>query len=320
MHTKYHELLDPVFLQYALNVEATSSSEPLSWAQQREHYNQNCNKHHAKVYDSIEVHQHALQGRNGNLIPIRSYTPPSIDNGPVTVYLHGGGWVLGNLDSHDDICMDICLRTESTVVAVEYRLAPEHPFPCALHDCIDTLLTLLKNELAIPYPMESLVLSGDSAGANLSVSSCLSKEFNTKLIKGLVLIYPGLGADDKLPSFKINEFAPILPKQALEAFFKAYLGGDISRANYLTSPLLAESYSDLPPCYISAAEHDPLRDDAIEFCRRLDKQHIHCQLTIEDDLGHGYLRVRHESDSANSAFEACCYAITAMHQNTFPQG
>ena len=311
MHKKYHDLLDPAYLRYALDVESAPRLERHKLAQMREQYNQSKNLHSSPDYAKVRVDEFSFTGRDKNKFSLRCYTPPDAVSHQLTLYLHGGGWVLGSLDTHDDICMDISLATGRAVLAVDYRLAPENPFPAALHDVCDVIQALQQNSIRGIDASDSLVLSGDSAGANLSVASCLSGEIHTADLKGTVLIYPGLGADDSFASFRDNEFAPVLPNRSLEIFFDAYLDGDISKASPLTSPLLADDFSMLPPCFISAAEHDPLRDDSLEFCHRLDESGVFCRLRVEDTLGHGYLRVRHASEAAADAFTAACEAVTS---------
>lgn len=315
MHEKYHQLLDPAYLQYALEVESAPPVEGENIALMRERYNENHHRHSSPAYTDVLMQDRKFTGRDGHSIPTRSYTPQNAATTQLTLYLHGGGWVLGNLDTHDDICMDIALATGRPVLAVDYRLAPEHPFPAALHDVCDVIAGLQADDFPGIDTSNGLLLSGDSAGANLCVAACLSGDIKTLSIAGLMLIYPGLGADDSLPSFTAHEFAPILPRAVLETFFSAYLGGDLSRANPLSSPLLADDLSALPPCFISAAEHDPLRDDAIAFRQKLTASGVYCTFRLEERLGHGYLRVRHESRDAGSAFDAACRWIGDMHES-----
>jgi acetyl esterase len=236
------------------------------------------------------------------------------------MYVHGGGWVLGNLDSHDDICADICRQTESTVLAIDYRLAPEHPFPAALHDCIDVLnaLTVSTSDRLAKLQPDSLVLAGDSAGANLVTAACLSGAWPASdVFKGLVLFYPGLSANDALPAFQEHREAPLLPQPFLDFFVHAYLHGGTIEPTVLTSPLLATDLSAIPACHIAAAEHDPLRDDAIVFTEKLQAQGIACSLDVLASLGHGFLRVRRSSEPARTAFEDACKAMMALHTGQF---
>ncbi|MCB1755553.1 MAG: alpha/beta hydrolase [Gammaproteobacteria bacterium] len=319
MDPKYHALLDPVYLDYALEVERTSASSNGDISVQRQNYNDSWRRHEPPLPETLRHEDFTVIARDQGEIPIRCYYNDSPTTNPrLTVYLHGGGWVLGNLDSHDAICADISRNCASHVVAVDYRLAPENPFPTPLYDCIDAIKALLDTPEKYRLDYQSVVLSGDSAGANMAAASCLNGVLEPLRIDGLMMIYPGLGASDNLASFRENEFAPILPYQALKAFFLAYIGGDENNTTPLTSPLLAGDVSSIPPCYISAANHDPLRDDAIEFARKLETQAIPCIVSLEENLGHGYLRVRHHSDAAGEAFRNCCQAVLQMHERCFP--
>ncbi len=318
MHPKYHQLLDPGYLQYALDVEKNSAGTSVDIENQRRLYLESCLAHEADATGRCDFYNHTFTGRGGNRVKIRLYRSPSQEScDRLSVYLHGGGWVLGNLDSHHQICIDLCLASRSHVLAVDYRLAPENPFPAALHDCIDAVLQVMTNPDDYTVPATSLVLCGDSAGANLAAAGCLSGSFAKLPVKGLVMIYPGLGASSDSASFIENEFAPLLPRQALEDYFKMYLAGDLQAVSPLTSPLLAEDFSAIPPCYISAARHDPLYDDAVAFQGRLREARISCELSVEETLGHAYLRVRHSSAAAKKAFVNCCGAVRQMHEQTF---
>ncbi len=316
MHPKYQKLLDPIYFEYAQNIENNNRFATLTLEQRRKNYLQSCPSQN--THKDITAGNHEITARDGYAVPIRVYHNANFpSNNALTVYLHGGGWILGNLDSHQDICSDICAKTKSSVLAIDYRLAPENPFPIPLNDCIDVIQIIQSSIGIADLETDNIVLCGDSAGANLAVASCLSGQIDTEKISGQVLIYPGLGATSDLPSFMENEFAPILPKTVLEEFFLYYLGGDRNAVNELTSPLLASDLSQMPVTYLSAANYDPLRDDAIEFFKKLQSHKIVAKIQIEENLGHGYLRVRNTSHYAGHAFTSLCSAIQQMHNEQF---
>ncbi len=315
MHNKYRELLEPVYRDYALEVDAAGPVNIPKLANNRAQFDGSAQAHEHTSIHTVVHRDFSVLGRSGQQIALRSYSPThSYIPDKLTVYLHGGGWVLGNLDTHQQICTDICHQTSSQVLAIEYRLAPEHPYPAALHDCIDAIARVGDKKSSPLLQFKSLVLSGDSAGANLATAVCLSNAipFN---INGLVMIYPGLGSRAESSSFIENEFAPILPLHLLKEFFLAYLGGDPENVTTLNAPLLSESLALIPPCYISAAKHDPVLDDAVAFTKKMLAQGRMCELSIEENLGHGYLRVRHDSLAARKAFDDCCKAIIKLHGN-----
>ncbi len=312
MHPKYADLLDPVYFEYAKMVEESDklvANQPV--AVRRETYQKSTLP--IQTDNGIETTDSNIAARDGYSIPVRFFfNKTSKSSGALTVYLHGGGWVLGNLDTHHDICCDICNNTSTNVLAVDYRLAPENPFPIPLMDCIDAIKATLELTLELPK-YHSIVLAGDSAGANLSAASILSGEFELEKIIGQVLIYAGLGASIEEKSFVEHVDGPILSTSSLEYFFLSYLGNDESKISELTSPLIAKDLSSMPETYISAAENDPLRDDSLLFHEKLIRQGVKSRLQIEEKLGHGYLRVRNQSTSAISAFTAICNSIVDMH-------
>ncbi len=316
MHSKYVSLLDSVYLEYAQMVEdANKNLEVQSFEQRRSLYLESALP--LQTNNGIDTTDSLVHARDGYSIPVRTFKNTfSRSSNALTIYLHGGGWVLGNLDTHHDICCDICNNTNSNVLAIDYRLAPENPFPTPLYDCIDAIKASLGTEGPTQMPeINSLVLSGDSAGANLSAASILSGEVKLPMLVGQVLIYAGLGASLEAESFKEHIEAPILSTALLETFFRNYLNNDESIISELTSPLLAEDLSAMPKTYISAAANDPLRDDSIAFFEKLKTQGVSATLQIEEKLGHGYLRVRNQSESAIRAFNSVCSAIINMHDS-----
>ncbi|MCF6305811.1 MAG: alpha/beta hydrolase, partial [Rhodobacteraceae bacterium] len=181
-------------------------------------------------------------------VPTRRYKG---NNGKaLLVYFHGGGFAIGNLDSHHAICMELCDQTGMDVLAVDYRLAPEHPFPAHFDDALAVVDTL----------DEKIILMGDSAGATLAASVAL--QFREK-IHGLMLVYPWLDQPGEHSSFTEHAEAPILTAQAVLEF-EALRLGDQTRPNspdYF--PLLGDDFNNLPPSYISVAECDPLHDEGV---------------------------------------------------------
>lgn len=316
MHSKYRDLLEPIYRAYALEVDAAAPVDVQTIASRREDYNAGSQAHEHTRHTAVVHRDFSISGRMGGEIAVRSYSPThSFSPDKLTVYLHGGGWVLGNLETHQQICMDLSHHTGSQVLAIDYRLAPEHPYPAALHDCIDAINHITSGQSEPHLNFKTLVLSGDSAGANLAAACCLSGEI-THPIDGLAMIYPGLGASAESASFTQNEFAPILPLATLKEFFQAYLGGDLNKLSPLNAPLTAESFSSIPNCFITAAMHDPLLDDAIAFDHKMHAQGRPCELSVEEGLGHGYLRVRHDSMRAKDAFEKTCTAISGFHSRS----
>lgn len=204
-------------------------------------------------------------------IPVRIYTPEDAAPRPAMVYFHGGGWVLCDLDTHDVVCRAISRRAGAVVVAVDYRLAPEHKFPAAVDDCYAALEWVSANAAALGVDARRIAVGGDSAGGNLgAVLSLMARERSGPKIALQVLVYPvtDLSRFDT-PSYV--EFAENhrLTLADMEWFRECYLGTLEDRLNPLASPLLAEDLRGLPPAVVITAECDPLRDEGEAFAARL---------------------------------------------------
>ncbi|MHC8384198.1 alpha/beta hydrolase [Pseudomonas sp. LB3P14] len=237
-------------------------------------------------------------------VPVRSYQPPvspPTSGCPCIVYLHGGGWVVGGLDSHDFICAELASTLGVLVIAVDYRLAPEHPFPAAFEDCLGVWRALRVGPLRLD-PERTLV-AGDSAGGNLAAALCLAlRDAGEPLPAAQALIYPGLGGDQRLPSRSECIDAPLLSTSDLECYHALYLRGT-RRLSAYAMPLLAEDFSGLPPALIAVAQFDPLRDDGVLYAERLNKAGVAATLYYGEGLVHGCLRARGQVAEVDALYE-----------------
>lgn len=230
-------------------------------------------------------------------VPCRIYG----ERTPVFVlYVHGGGFVVGGLDSHDDVCAEIADATGLQVIAVDYRLAPEHRWPAQ----IDDVAAVWR---AVDRPG---VVVGDSAGAALVAGLCLRERGGHEPL-GQVLIYPGLGGDRSWLSYSEMAEAPLLRTIDLDAYQTA-LHGEGPVTDPVARPLLASDLSGLPPAFIVTANVDPLRDDGPAYARRLNDAGVVAEWRNEPELPHGYLRARRSSDRARRSFQAIVAAIVRM--------
>jgi len=189
-------------------------------------------------------------------VPVRRYRPNGPARGPELVWFHGGGWVTGSLSAVDPVCRQITARTGAPLTSVGYRLAPEHPFPAALEDCVAVLR-------ATPGPV---AVGGDSAGAGLAAAACLLTRDLPLLAQ--VLVNPLVDATLASPSITLLGSGFGLTRTALDHFVGLYLGGSDPR-DPRCSPLLADDLSGLPPAVVLTAEFDPLRDEGEAYADRL---------------------------------------------------
>jgi acetyl esterase len=228
-------------------------------------------------------------------IPVRIYWPPIADEEavPVVVFYHGGGFALGDLDTHDPVARAHAVGAEAIVVSVDYRLAPEHPYPAGVNDCWAALQWVGEHAAELGGDPNRIAVAGDSAGGNLAaVMAHLARDNGGPALVFQLLWYPVVTADLSLPSFTENAFAPILDLEVIDAFLSWYLPDlDITdpRALPVTlAPANAADLSGLPPAYIGTAEHDPLRDDGARYAELLNAAGVPAELSKEPTLVHGY--------------------------------
>ncbi|MGD1237678.1 alpha/beta hydrolase [Mycobacterium seoulense] len=228
-------------------------------------------------------------------IPVRIYWPPLEPEEalPVVVFYHGGGFCLGGVDTHDPLARAHAVGAEAIVVSVDYRLAPEHPFPAAVHDAWAALQWVAAHADELGGDPGRIAVAGDSAGGNLAaVMAHLATQNDGPALSFQLLWYPVVTADLSLPSHTENANAPILDRDVIDAFLSWYLPDiDISDPASLPvtlAPANAADLSGLPPAYIATAEHDPLRDDGARYAELLDAAGVPAELSNEPNLVHGY--------------------------------
>jgi acetyl esterase len=207
-------------------------------------------------------------------IPARVYTPTRLrkTNGlaPALVFFHGGGWVIGDLDSHDVVCRKLADEGELMVVSVDYRLAPEHKFPAAVDDAIAATKWIAENARQLGIDAARLMVGGDSAGGNLAAVVAISaRDGNGPDIAGQVLIYPAIDFAMTHPSHREPETSILLTHSVIQWFRDHYLNGAADVHDWRASPARATTLIGLPPAYVLTAGADPLRDEGDEYARRL---------------------------------------------------
>ncbi len=229
---------------------------------------------------------------------------------PTVLYLHGGGYVVGGLHSHDGVCADIRAATGLTVVSADYRLSPEHLHPAAFDDACAVV-----RALAAEGP---LILVGDSAGANLAAAACHALRQERLHIKGQVLIYPGLGGNMNHGSYLTHAHAPMLTRDDVLFYMDIRHAGTAPCADPTVSPLHDTDFAGLPPTLAIAAECDPLADDALAYAMKIVQAGGRAQSITEAGLVHGYLRARTTVPRAAESFARITGAITAFAEDRWP--
>lgn len=246
-------------------------------------------------------------------VPIRIYTAG--DPSRTVLFCHGGGFVVGGLDSHDDVCAEICAQTGYRVVAVDYRLAPEHQHPAMFQDASVVLRWVLQT-----YG-EGIVLMGDSAGANLCAALAHAARQESALAKSLlgqVLIYGAFGGDVNAGSYLEHAQAPMLTRDEILFYMDIRRpGGDLG-PDPTYAPLQDKDFTGLPPTVLVSADCDPVRDDSREYRDRVQEAGGKAHWINEPGLVHGYLRARHSVKRASDSFERISAAVEALGQGIWP--
>jgi acetyl esterase len=206
-------------------------------------------------------------------IPARVYTPVKLRKAdglaPCLVFFHGGGWVIGNLDSHDVACRNLADEGQLIVISIDYRLAPEHKFPAAVNDAVAATTWIADNAKQLGIDASRLTVGGDSAGGNLAAVVAMSARDNGPAIAGQVLIYPAVDFAMKHPSHSEPETSVLLTHSAIKWFTGLYLNSATDGNDWRASPARATTLAGLPPAYVLTAGADPLRDEGVEYAERL---------------------------------------------------
>ncbi|WP_415213433.1 alpha/beta hydrolase [Shinella sp.] len=267
--------------------------------QQRAWYDALCAAFDAPAPEGMVKRDGLVAGR----IPVRRYRPAEATRETRLFYIHGGGFVVGSLESHDAICAELAGAAGAELVSVDYRLSPEHVWPAAFDDCWAVLVELLLEG----HPV---VVIGDSAGGNLAAGIVLkARDEGLRGIAGQALVYPGLGGDLVSGSYVEMVEAPGLSTADVAYYREVYRAPEDAVHAF---PLRAENLAGLPPTFITGAHFDPLRDDARAYAARLILAGISVEYREERQMIHAWLRARFMSEGAKNGFAALCDAVRRM--------
>jgi acetyl esterase len=250
-----------------------------------------------------EVVDETIPGPAGDL-PIRIYRNSLEPDQPGIVYFHGGGFVLGNLESHDGTCRRLAVGTGATVISVDYRLAPEHRFPAAAEDSYAAALFVLENAEAFKLDAARIAVAGDSAGGNLAaVAALLLRDRGGPVLAHQLLIYPVTDMAFTQDSYQTNGEGYFLTRDMMVWFGRQYVPDGHPATDPLLSPLYAEDLSGLPPATVVTAEYDPLRDEGEAYARRLAEAGVPTVLKRYDGVIHGFFSMNGMIDQADDAHD-----------------
>jgi len=253
----------------------------------------------------------AIPGPTGP-VRLRVYEPAGSERPyPALVYVHGGGWVVGSLDSHDGVCRALAARTPCVVVAVDYRLAPEHPFPAALEDAWTATAWTAEHAASIGADPARLAVGGDSAGGNLAAAVGLRARDRGLPLMLQVLVYPVTDYDFDRPSYLAYADGYGLTREAMRWYWDLYLGPDGDGFDPQASPLRATDVVGVAPALVITAEYDPLRDEGEEYAARLVEAGVPVTLSRYDGIIHGFFRMPGTISRAHHALDGSAAALSA---------
>jgi len=251
-------------------------------------------------------------------VALRLYRPRGAHDGalPVVVYFHGGGFTIGDLDTHDGACRTLANFSRCAVLAVDYRLAPEHPFPGAFEDGVGAVRWTAAHAAGLGLDAARIAVAGDSAGGNLAAGTALALRGEGPRIALQVLIYPGLDMRGALPSHAEFAHGYLLEREDILWFMGNYLRDQAQALDWRASPLLAEDHRGLPPACIVTAGFDPLRDEGAAYARRLGESGVPVTYECFEGMIHGFITMGGALAAANHAL----YRVGQALRLAFPPG
>jgi acetyl esterase len=257
-----------------------------------------------------QIHEHLIS-YDKVTIKARSYHPKTNEGKPLPalLYLHGGGWTFGDLDTHDVLCKQLSCLSGGVVISVDYRLAPEHKFPAAYDDAVQAFKWVVANADILGVAQDRIAIGGDSAGANLAASACIGLKGESIKPCFQLLIYPVTDLHANTPSYHKNSSGYLLTKEAMEFFISNYINDESEKSDWRASPLLATNHLGLAPCLILCAGYDPLRDEGLMYADALSNAKVPTQYVCFERQIHGFITMGRVIGEAQIAISLCAESL-----------
>jgi len=253
-------------------------------------------------------------------VPVRVYHPHAAQSQaalPGLVYLHGGGWTMGDLDTHDVLCRSLCLQADIVVVSVDYRMGPEHKFPAAYDDTVAAFNWTVAHAASLGIDASSIAIGGDSAGGNLSAAACLGLRGQAVQPAFQLLIYPATIMWQDTASYHANGKGYMLTQESIAYYTENYLRNREDAKDWRASPQLAESHAGLAPAFVMTAGFDPLRDEGLMYANALSKAGVSAQYICFERQIHGFITMGRVMQEANTAVSLCASVLRAnLHRKS----
>jgi acetyl esterase len=251
---------------------------------------------------------------------MRAYRPlASEETLPALVYFHGGGWTIGDLDTHDVLCRQLALGARCAVFSVDYRLGPEHPFPAAVEDSLAATRHVHAHAAELGVDPRCIAVGGDSAGGNLAAVVALhARDAGGPQLVFQLLVYPATDQRLATASHERNARGYLLEREGIEFFRRCYLPDAKAYADWRASPLLAASHAGLPPAFVVTAGYDPLLDEGRAYAERMKAAGGDVAYREYPDMVHGFLLLGGVLDTANTAVAECCAALRRAFERAAP--
>lgn len=311
VHHTYDELTPDAkaFLENAERAKLPPLSRD-TWAERRRFVDSMARKAPAPPH-SLKAIEDRLIPAEGRQLPVRIYTPHEEGPFPLLLFFHGGGWIVGSLDMEEHVCIELADRTPCIVVSVDYRLAPEHPFPAAFDDCYDSLVWLAKNGAELGGDPEKIAVGGESAGANLAAAVTLGARDRggPKLLFQLLFNPVTDLSDFNTPSHREFASSFILTREEMEVTRSLYVAREEDYLNPYVSPLLSASLTGLPPALVVTSGFDPLRDEGEAYAGRLREAGVPARLIRHENTIHGFLYFLRNGENAKRALREAAQAM-----------